>query len=205
MLARPERFPDLLRERVGPYFEKDGLCFAPVLETTPGGACELAVYFQNRYEGRATASVQMLPPLRSVGIRRSALRAPALTFECPGGAFGAARVAFPIPAALQGRPMRFQVGAEVCYPEDRGTLLRFRAGVPVAATRHAGMFNRLFATIASRAIGLLTRSKPAGVTLTLPQGVAETGRSINRVHAELIWWPELLEAEARALPLRAAA
>src|SRR5688572_10244990 len=134
MLAAPERFPDLLRERTGTSVERDGLCFAPALETTPAGACELAVYFQNRCAGRATARVQMLPPRGTLRLKRHNLPARSMTIECPGGAFGVARVSLPITAAYQGRRMTFELRADVTYPDGRGDVVRFRPGTHALAS-----------------------------------------------------------------------
>ena len=163
LLGQPERLPDLLRGRVGTYFEVDGLCFAPMLETTPRGACVMAVYFQNRYAGRAEARVQVLPPRRWCGMRH-ALPAGKLSFDCPGGAFGVARALFPIAAKYQGRRMSFSIAAATNYPQGRGEILRHRQGVT-----------------------------PKRWTCTLPQGVIECAPHQLSLPSELIWWPELLQ------------
>jgi hypothetical protein len=205
MLTKPERFPDLLRERAGTYFEKDGLCFAPVLETTPTGACELAVYFQNRHEGRAIARIQMLPPLRTLRLKRHDLPARTLSIQCPGGAFGVARVPFPIPARYQGQRMTFELGADVKYPEGRGDLQRFRSGVRVGSSREMNAGHQFLTALVMLPLAVLATSRAASATLTLPQGVFETNAADGGASSEIIWWPELLEAEAPALPRRQAA
>ena len=168
LLGQPERLPDLLRGRVGTYFEVDGLCFAPKLEITPRGACVMAVYFQNRYAGRAEARVQILPMRRWWGMRH-ALPAAALSFDCPGGAFGVARASFPIAAKYQGRRMTFSITAATNYPQDRGEILRLRQGIT-----------------------------PKRWTCTLPQGVAEYASHHLSLQTELIWWPELLHVDLSA-------
>jgi hypothetical protein len=164
MLTEPERLPDLLRERVGTYFERDGLCLAPMFETTPAGECVMALYFQNRYAGTAQARVRVSPPRRALWLTRHRLPTPTFAFDCPGGAFGVARTAFPIPAKYQGRRMTFRVSADVTYPHGLGELLRIRTG-----------------------------AAPRRWTATLPQGVAECSISKNPITLDLIWWPALLE------------
>lgn len=167
MLTKPERFPDLLRERAGTYLERDGLCFAPLLETTPAGACVLAVYFQNRFEGAATARVSIRAPRRLFGLKRHPMPEYELSIECPGGSFGVVRAPFPIPASYQGRQITFHVAADVTYPYGRGESLRHRAGT------------------LDRAISLI-----------LPQGVAEPEEAMSESDRhEIIWWPALLENE----------
>lgn len=163
MLTQPERLPDLLRQRVGTYFESDGLCFAPQLETTPGGECVMALYFQNRYAGVTRARVRVSPPRRAMWLTRHRLAAPTFAFDCPGGAFGVARVPFPIPAKYQGRRMTFRMTAHAGYPQGCGELLRFRAGI-----------------------------QPRRWTATLPQGVAEVGIFTAATAIDVIWRPELL-------------
>lgn len=55
-----EIFPDFLRKCAGTYFERAGLCFAPVVELAAGHPV-LAIYFQNRYARRAIAPSVALP------------------------------------------------------------------------------------------------------------------------------------------------
>ena len=126
-LHRPEKLPDLLGQTVGKYFERDGLCFAPVVETVDG-ASRLSIYFQNRHAGHASATIHMLPPRRSFRFGRHPLPPVQVLIECPAAAFGVARLPFPIPPKYQGRRMSFELAADVRYPARRGRLLRFRAG-----------------------------------------------------------------------------
>jgi len=166
MLTEPERLPDLLRERVGTYFERDGLCFAPMFETTPAGECVMALYFQNRYAGTAQARVRVSPPRRALWLTRHRLPTPTFAFDCPGGAFGVARTAFPIPGKYQGRRLAFRIHADATYPQGCGDLLRIRTGVP----------SRRW-------------------TATSPQGVSEISGSAPGTSRDLIWWPELLQRQ----------
>jgi hypothetical protein len=171
MLTKPERYPDLLRDRAGTYLERDGFCFAPLLETTPTGACVLAVYFQNRCEGAASARLVLRPPRRLFGLLRHALPEHVLSIECPGGAFGVARSSFPIPARYQGRQVSFNVVADVTYPHGRGAFVRHRTGTPDNM-----------------------------ISLLLPQGVAEVQQAnSDDDRSAMIWWPALLEAEQQRL------
>jgi len=63
LFAAPRRQgkePDHLGQMAAKYFERDGLCLAPVFAEVDG-TCVLSVYFQNRYAGRAVARFAMLP------------------------------------------------------------------------------------------------------------------------------------------------
>lgn len=179
LLTQPERLPDLLRERVGTYFEARGLCFAPQIETTADGAAWMAVYYQNRYAGEASATIRVLPPRRAWLLSRQHLPAPKFTIDCPGGAFGVIRAPFAIPQAYEGRQIAFSIRARVTFREGQGELLRFRAGQRVRWSR---------------------------VPLELPQGVCEPrSDDADRCETELIWWPELMERKAAFHQHRAAA
>ena len=204
MLTKPEKLPDLLRDRAATYFERDGLCFAPAIETTRLGACELALYFQNRYEGRVVARVQVLPPLRPWRLKRHDLPVRTFAIQCPGGGFGVARAAFPVPHAYQGRRMTFELGAGVKYPDGRGELLRFRGGVRAGSTCDTSAGGQLLAAVLALPLGLLGSSTAATATLTLPQGLSSNADDGGEF-SEIIWWPELLEDVAPPLPRQAAA
>ncbi|HEV2296339.1 MAG TPA: hypothetical protein VGR35_21025 [Tepidisphaeraceae bacterium] len=177
-----EQYPDLLRERTGVYFEQHGLCFAPLLETTPHGGCVLALYFQNRYDRRAVGRVQVLPPRRRLRLKRHDLPARLIDIECPGGAFGVVRLAFPIPAKHQGSDITFDIAADVLYPDGRGRMLRLRAGVPAGSLGGSIMH---------------AHSSPARVMLALPRGLAQPPRRRADAEAEIIWSPDLLEDTQR--------
>jgi hypothetical protein len=204
-LAEPEIYPDLLRQRVGHYLDADGLCFAPQIETSSDGYALMAVYFQNRYGGRAFAHVRVLPPRRSCSVARLDLPELRFTIECPGGAFGAIRRPLAIPAEYQGAELRFSIAADVMYPDGRGELLRYRDGLSVDSNRNLSLVRRSRKALMKLATGQAPVAAPARAMLTLPQGVRETiPDGADDAWTELIWWPQLLEREIAYRQRRAA-
>ena len=60
----PDKIPDFLREHAGRYFEREGLCFAPVFEVVNATAW-MCIYFQNRHARESVATIEMWPAIRS--------------------------------------------------------------------------------------------------------------------------------------------
>jgi hypothetical protein len=200
---RPELLPDLLRRVASKYFEKDGLCFMPVIEVSPPGQALLSLYFQNRNSGHAQTVVAIQPLNRMFASRKP--RGVATAIECPGGAFGVCRIPLPIPARSQGKRMAFAVGATTKYPAGRGTLLRRRTGVRVTAIRELGTGHQLARTLLLLPFGLLSTSAPAHVTLTLPKGVRETADDAPAPTFKILWKPDLPTGGFPVAPIRKAA
>jgi hypothetical protein len=181
--ARKEKLPDLLAKTIsdfqyegdyleGDYFERDGLCFAPVVQVKDG-VCWIAMFFQNRYARPCTARVELrkswigpknLPPINA-------------DLSCPGGAFGVCRFPYAVPAQCQGRRCWFEVYATTSYPEGKGELLRFHS------PRQAG--EAAVTTFFTLAPG------PNHCRIHLPHGVkADIGAAINPT-TEILWQPDL--------------
>jgi hypothetical protein len=196
-----EILPDLLRQVARRYFEKNGLCFTPTIETTPQGTCLLCIYFQNRHSGVAISTIA-IRPLNVLLARRKPAGA-TVTIECPGGGFGVYRIPFPIPAPSQGKRMHFAVGADTKYPAGRGKLLRLRTGIRVSATRELGTGYQLSSAFIMALFGHLAGSAPSHVMLTLPPGVQESGPE-DAGEQEILWEPDR-PGDSPIAPRRAAA
>jgi hypothetical protein len=187
----PESLPDHLRAVAGSYFEQKGLCFAPLLELAEGGRSFLCFYFQNRNSGHASTTVQFLPPVRTLRLKRHDLPGASIQIECPGGAFGVVRTPFPVPAKYQGKKMSFEIGADTTYPAGRGELLRHRQGLRIGATREMRSWHQLLTTLLVLPLGILYTRSAARTTLPLPFGVAETDADLGTSTTDILWTPDL--------------
>jgi hypothetical protein len=192
---RPDMLPDLLRDAAGKYFERDGFCFALLVDQI-NGVCRLNIYFQNRYAGHASAKVKMLPPLRTLGLGRHPLPKIEVAVECPGGAFGVLRMPFPIPGKYQGKRMTFNPGADVRY-RRRGKLLRFRSGRNVPSTAQTGQSGWGI-------IGAIRIAAQANAKLQLPTNVGSESSGLI-AQTEIIWAPDPATHGFPILPAKTAA
>lgn len=178
--------PDFLRERFGSYFERDGLCFSPAL-TVSEGRCFFNAFFQNRFSGACAGEIVFQPGKKFVG--RHQVAAVAFKLECPGGAMGVVRIPYPIPLDYQGRQMKFDVVARARYPAGAGKMLRFRegtrVGTPSSSAAHAAK------TVGLLAVGVISYSKAASCTLTLPTGVGSTDFGEAAIETEILAQPDL--------------
>lgn len=204
---QPERFPDLLAQTVGnKYFEKDGLCFAPALErASDGQTCLLAIYFQNRNAGHASATIA-LAPTGWLGTRALPMVSVRAAIECPGGAFGAILMPYAIPAKYQGANVLFIVAADTKYHAGRGELLRLRAGLPVTSIPDMSVARQFFKRLFG---GITSASTPATVTMRMPRGVradlADLPPATRAGEQNILWTPDLATGGFPVLPTRRAA
>jgi hypothetical protein len=201
----PDKIPDFLRERAGRYFEREGLCFAPVFEvhSATGMMC---IYFQNRHAREAVAFIEMRPAIRSFRVTRPPVPSILVSVDCPGAAFGVARIAFPISREFQGKKLNFEIAADVTYPARRGKLLRHRAGMRVGSTSDLSQGIRLLKALGGLVFfGLVHETHPAKVAMMLPRGVAESIPPPQPPRVEILWRPAPAENGAGALSPRAAA
>jgi hypothetical protein len=201
---RVDAAPDLLRDVAGTYFERDGFCFVPVVETNFLGSASVSIYFQNRYERPVTARVRMLPPRRSFRLSRHPVPEVAVGIQCPGGAFGVLRVPYVVPPAYRGRALTYDVAADAKYPSRRGKVLRARArGVRVGLVREMGDLNQAFTTLLLLPFGVFCSSRAASVTLDLPDGGGATVG--GQPEFTILWAPGVERAASAGTPARAAA
>jgi hypothetical protein len=167
---RPDLAPDYLSPRVGSYFNRDGFCFG-ILPTVVNGVCVFEIYFQNQYEHHCVGRVA-LRPARGFFLSRANVDSIVVQVSCEPAAFGIARVAVALPAAIQGRRQSFEVGASVEYPDGKGRRLRFGDGLTLRANSNFGNAFGTALSVAGALTGQIVYMSPATVSLDLPQGVA---------------------------------
>lgn len=184
---RKETLPDHLAQACRSYFERDGLCFA-FIPLVQNGICWMQIYFQNRYARPCNARVVLQPPVKSFGIRRLPLAGIDVDVHCDGGAFGVYRIPWPIDAKMQGRKVACEIACATHYPQGRGKLLRYREGLRAGVP---GSGRNVAATAGLLLVGVVSVSRPATVTLTLPTGVAEQIPPGLEPVAEILFTPDL--------------
>jgi hypothetical protein len=204
IVRQPETVPDLLGELGGKYFESNGLCFGAIFETHEEHGSIVSIYFQNRYDGHASARVMLQPPGRPFWSRKPPVPTVGAIIECPGGAFGVVRLPFDIPDCHRGASVRFRVGADTKYSKGRGEMLRFRNGIRVGSIDMLAVGSQVAATILMLFLGLIYVSSPAYVTVTLPADAGEKRRDPARQGIrEILWEPNA--PSFPAIPPRVAA
>jgi hypothetical protein len=155
------------------YFERDGLCFAPVIEILDG-VCWISIYFQNRYASPCTCGIQLLPPRRAFWVGRHNLPPIHAVIHCPGAAFGVTRRPYPVDKKYQGKPWRFDVYGNTQYPQGKGRMLRFRDGIPAGS-------NASFTVSGAHGISILH----------FPRNIAATFAGPIEPMTEILWQPDL--------------
>lgn len=184
-MTRKDRAPDYLRKVARNYFNRDGFCFVPAA-TEMDGVAFLELYFQNHFEKPCNATVA-LRPARGFFMTRAKFDAIAVRIECEGGAFGVARLAVPVPAKLQGKRQRFEVGASVAYPDGKGSRLRFFDGVYLRSNQN---FRDAFSKtlkVAYFAVGGLHLQSPATAEIDLPKNVDEDFGGDAYLDVQTLW------------------
>jgi hypothetical protein len=120
--------PDYLREYFSSCWERGGLCFAFDV-TYEDAEPKLEVHFQNRFDGPASARVALRPSLRLFG--RPRMEPIYVDFQCPPAGYDVVDVPLAVPDELRGKSVVFDVGADVRYPDGKGTAVRYREGICV--------------------------------------------------------------------------
>lgn len=162
---------DYLRPITGTYFNRDGFCFAFVVNAVDGIAY-MDAYFQTQYDRRSVGQIA-LRPARGFFMTRAEIDAITFQIECPPAGFGFARIAIPLPEKMQRKRQAFEVGAAVTYPEGKGRRIRYHDGVFLRSNTKFGNSFGTALTIAGAATGSIVLSKPATVKIDLPNGVTE--------------------------------
>lgn len=184
-MRRRDRAPDFLAAVARAYFERAGFCFA-IAPGVAEGVCVLNVYFQNRYERPCRAQI-VIQPASGFWLTRSKIQSQTVEIECEGGAFGLTQVPWPVPGKYQGTKQSFDVGAYVEFRDGRGKMLRFRDGVAVGnATVDAW---KGAATLIGAAGGMIVMSRPAKLTVKLPESVAEEVADEAPIVTKTLWRP----------------
>jgi hypothetical protein len=185
MYFRRDDVPDYLHDMFGGYFNRGGFCFM-VTTHKKHAVCYFDFYFQNQHDSPCTGQIALRPGKAFFG-NRADMDVIACYVSCPPAAFGVARVPVSIPAELQGRSQKFDVGASVEYPDGRGKLLRFREGAVIRTNAEFGNTFHNALTVAGAFGGMIVISKPASVTFDLPDRVVDYIPDRMQVEVETIW------------------
>jgi hypothetical protein len=140
--------------------------------------------FQNRYERRSIAKIAIRPcDFWPFGKESPAI----FHIECGPGSFGMANLPIALPAKYQGKKQKFDVGAEVSYPEGKGKMLRFRNAIMIRNNLH---FRNNFMTMASILMATHLHIQweiPPRFTIQLPNNVAEQIPADSKQYTEIMW------------------
>lgn len=168
-----EKLPDELgRVTMGRAFEREGLCFMPVLRVRgdgPSARAEVSLFFQSRYAGDCEAVIHLRPEagtIRSHAGRRDIHFA----FKASNGAFGVVHQPIAIDAGAQGRSVRLDIAAAVRWPHARGELLRSKRGM--ACGTFDVDWELAYRQSEHELGGEIELHEPATMTLALPERVA---------------------------------
>jgi hypothetical protein len=194
---KKDKVPDLLGQQFSSYFERNGLCFV-LSPVAINGVCLWRLFFQNRFERECTGRVA-IRPVQFVG---RAEKLAEFDFDCPGGAYGVVTTPVGLPVTLQGKIVKFDIGADVEYPHGKGKMLRFRDGMLL---RSNSDFIDTFArttTVLGLLGGMIIWHRPARLRVTLPSDVAIALRRDQRPTSEVLWEPgeTLLELVDEPIP-----
>ena len=200
----PGKFPDQLRSLFRKYFEREGFCFAPVVEVHDGAAL-LSIYFQNRHARDAVATVAMRPAAGSFRLSRPALPSVSIQIHCPGVAFGVARIPFYVEPEYRAKRLAFEIAADVHYPHGRGKMIRMHGGMRTSSIANLSQGIRLLKALAGLAFGILHEEHPARTFLTVPHGVTDGGPAAPQVEIAILWQPPAEGPAASDAPRRVAA
>lgn len=181
---RPDIAYDYLRELGGSYFNRGGLCFLANV-TAEGETAYLNIYFQNQYEGSCQGRISVRPG-RGFWMKRPKVAPVTVEVDCGSGAFGRASQAIAIPHEIQGKTLRFEVGACAKYPKGRGRRLRFHDGVTLRTTSHFSNSTRIL-TVAALFTGTLYSSGPATIEFNLPTDVSDQPPNDATTTVEILW------------------
>ena len=181
---KKDKVPDFLSKKARTFFENDGFCFT-LVPTVKDAVCEIQVIFQNRYSKSSNAQIVIQP---SIGyfVTRDNADCISININCEPAAYGIAYVPLSVPAKHQGTTQTFDVGAAVEYPEGRGSLLRFRDGLPVGAANFDSTKKQIL-TVAAALGGAIYLSKPASCSLRLPENVTEEVDGAAPIRVDTIW------------------
>lgn len=162
---------DLARRTMGHYYERDGLCFAPmvrVVEHAGDPQAEISVYYQSRYAAPCEAVIHLRPPAGTIYSHKGA-RDVHLAFTVPPGACGVIHQPVAVPYEHQGAALDIELAAAVHWPRGHGDCLRSREGQP------CGTFEVDWALAFRRSShelgGKIELKNPRRVQLTMPENV----------------------------------
>lgn len=123
-----DKLPDTLAKYTGgTYYEKDGLCFMPIMRKE-GEQAFIYLYFENRYGNACNAVIHMRPPAEAIQHRPDATDIH-FSFSCPGGAMGFLQQPVAVHPRLQGQVIDVLLVAATNYPHTHGDKLRSHQGL----------------------------------------------------------------------------
>ncbi len=183
---KPDLATDHLHELFSTSFERDGICFAPLLAIEPERSlCWFEVYFQNRYEGPCECAVKFEPSCKSFSFARHEVPTVNVKFDCPGGSGGVVRIPYPIPAKYQGRRIQYELTAMTKYKGKAGKILRHREGMRVGALRRDN--DPVGCLIGILFVMLLVIYLPTRVYFELPEHVTDTTPPDAKIETQILW------------------
>ena len=200
----PGKFPDHLRAIFKKYFEREGFCFAPVVEVQDG-ASVLCIYFQNRYARDLVATVAMQPAAGSFRFSRPPLPSASVQVHCPGVAFGVARIPYAVPQDYRARRLAFEIAADVRYPNWCGPMVRMHGGMRCGCIANLSQGTRLLRALGGLAFGIIHEEHPARTFLTVPHGVSDGPGTAQQIEVAILWQPPTEGIATSDAPRRAAA
>ena len=181
--------PDVLRDRIGDYYERDGLCFALTLALAEG-LCWFRIFCQNRYGGECVGTIYFIPMegMSKTGSRHE-VPPVVVDVQCEGGECGVVSVPYPIAKNRQGTIMIYDVYAAVQYPNGKGKMLRSRAGAAVEQPpRPVENALRTLRTASLLVFGFVPiEGRSASVELRLPENVHEEAPPDAQDQTEVLW------------------
>jgi len=178
-----DKLPDILAQHTGGiYYEKNGLCFMPVMRKE-GDRAFLCIYYENRYENPCDAIVHIRPPAEAIQHRPDA-KDMHFAFQCPGGAVGVIQQPVAVHPKLQGQVIDVLLAAAVNYPHNPGDQLRSKPGLPCGTFQVDWGVN--FRTGMHELSGEIDLHGPVRVHLPIPRDVS------NRIRAGQHWRQQYL-------------
>lgn len=169
---RDEEQDELSKVTVGHYFERDGVCFWPLVRVQKSRSghprAEISLYYQARFSGLAEVVFHMRPEDGAFFSHRGGSEIH-FAFHCDGGGYGVVHQPIAVPQEFQGRTIGVHLAAAVRYPRARGTQVRSKCGTPV------GTFDVDWALAYRQSrhelCGEIDLVEPATMHVTLPEGV----------------------------------
>ncbi len=163
---------ELSRITVGHYYERDGVCFWPLVRVQRSrdgvARAEISLYYQGRFSGMAEVVFHLRPEDGAFFSHRGG-RDIHFAFHCEGGGYGVVHQPIAVPTEFQGRSVSVNLAAAVRYPRERGSQVRSKCGTPV------GTFDVDWALAYRQSrhelCGEIDLIQPATMHLTLPEGV----------------------------------
>lgn len=187
--------PDLLSKISRRYFNANGLCFV-IVPVAADGKLLLRIHYQSRHVGASVANV-IIRPSPGFFLQSAKINAWQVRFECPEAGYGVVSVPVSLPARYQGTSQKFDLWAQVQYPEGKGKTVRFGEGAEVGNAPPMPQIAGAALIVAGAVVGLHVHPRrSAHVTLRLPTGVAEHVPHNEPAVSTVLWkWGDSIPVE----------